>query len=71
MRAMVLQSVGEPLRAAEVPGPEVGPEGLDPGPRLRVCRTDLHVVDGEPTSEVAPDPGPPDSRDGRGGRRAR
>jgi propanol-preferring alcohol dehydrogenase len=48
MRAMVLQSVGEPLRAAEVPGPEVGPEGVLIRVRAcAVCRTDLHVVDGE------------------------
>src|ERR671911_378368 len=48
MRAMVLQSVGEPLRAAEVPGPEVGPEGVSIRVRAcAVCRTDLHVVDGE------------------------
>src|ERR687897_3826076 len=48
MRATVLQSVGEPLRAAEVPGPEVGPEGVLIRVRAcAVCRTDLHVVDGE------------------------
>src|SRR3712207_1703842 len=48
MRAMVLESPGEPLRVAEVPEPEPGPEEV----LLRVhacavCRTDLHVVDGE------------------------
>jgi propanol-preferring alcohol dehydrogenase len=48
MRAMVLDSPGEPLRVAEVPEPEPGPEEL----QLRVhacavCRTDLHVVEGE------------------------
>jgi propanol-preferring alcohol dehydrogenase len=48
MRAMVLDSVGGPLRSAEVPEPEPGPEEV----LLRVhacavCRTDLHVVDGE------------------------
>ena len=48
MRAMVLDSQGEPLRVAEVPVPEPGPEEV----LLRVhacavCRTDLHVVDGE------------------------
>jgi alcohol dehydrogenase, propanol-preferring len=47
-RAMVLQSPGNPLRAAEVPVPQPGPEQV----LLRVhacavCRTDLHVVDGE------------------------
>jgi propanol-preferring alcohol dehydrogenase len=45
---MVLDSPGEPLRDAEVPEPEPGPEQVF----LRVhacavCRTDLHVVDGE------------------------
>ncbi|MDQ4043296.1 MAG: alcohol dehydrogenase catalytic domain-containing protein, partial [Actinomycetota bacterium] len=48
MRAMVLNSPGNPLRLAEVPVPEPGPEQV----LLRVhacavCRTDLHVVDGE------------------------
>ena len=48
MRAMVLDSPGEPLRVARVPEPEPGPE--DVLIRVRacaVCRTDLHVVDGE------------------------
>jgi propanol-preferring alcohol dehydrogenase len=48
MRAMVLDRPGEPLRERERPAPEPGPGQL----RLRVaacgvCRTDLHVVDGE------------------------
>jgi alcohol dehydrogenase, propanol-preferring len=48
MRAMVLDSPGNPLRVAEVPVPEPGREQV----LLRVhacavCRTDLHVVDGE------------------------
>src|SRR5829696_7142243 len=45
---MVLDSPEEPLRDAELPVPEAGPEGV----AIRVhacavCRTDLHVVDGE------------------------
>jgi alcohol dehydrogenase, propanol-preferring len=45
---MVLQAVGEPLRLEEVPVPDPQPGQV----RLRVaacgvCRTDLHVVDGE------------------------
>jgi propanol-preferring alcohol dehydrogenase len=48
MRAMVLDSPGKSLRATEVSVPEPGPEEV----LLRVhacavCRTDLHVVDGE------------------------
>src|SRR5215210_5303071 len=45
---MVLDSPGSPLRAAGVPEPEAGPEGVVI--RIHacaVCRTDLHVVDGE------------------------
>jgi alcohol dehydrogenase, propanol-preferring len=48
MRAMVLRSVGEPLRLAEVPESRPGPEEV--AMRVRACaacRTDLHVVDGE------------------------
>jgi len=48
MRAMVLEGVGEPLRAAEVPEPEPGPEEvLIRVHACAVCRTDLHVVGGE------------------------
>jgi propanol-preferring alcohol dehydrogenase len=48
MRAMVLEAPGRPLRAAELADPEPGPGEL----LLRVlacgvCRTDLHVVDGD------------------------
>jgi propanol-preferring alcohol dehydrogenase len=48
MRAMVLRKLGAPLVLEEWPTPEPGPHEL----RLRleacgVCRTDLHVVDGE------------------------
>jgi alcohol dehydrogenase, propanol-preferring len=48
MRAMVLDGVGEPLRAAEVPAPAPGSEEvLIRVHACAVCRTDLHVVDGE------------------------
>ncbi len=48
MRAMVLEAAGQPLRPKELPD-------LDPGPQqvlirvatCGVCRTDLHIVDGE------------------------
>src|SRR6516165_7838795 len=48
MRAMVFRGRGEPLELAELPDPEPGPGEV----RLRVlacgvCRTDLHIVDGE------------------------
>ena len=48
MRAMILERPGEPLSAADVavPEPEEGQVQL----RVRacaVCRTDLHIVDGE------------------------
>lgn len=48
MRAMVLHRAGEPLRAEEVPVPAAGPGQLLLRVRAcAVCRTDLHVVDGE------------------------
>ena len=48
MRAMILDSPGRPLRLAEVPMPSPGPGQV--GLMVlacAVCRTDLHVVDGE------------------------
>jgi propanol-preferring alcohol dehydrogenase len=45
---MVLDRPGQPLRAAEVPDPEPGPgQVLLEVRACGVCRTDLHVVDGE------------------------
>ena len=48
MRAMLLERAGAPLVAADLPVPEPGPGQV----QLRVlacgvCRTDLHIVDGE------------------------
>lgn len=48
MRAMLLDAPGQPLRLAEMPHPTPGPGQV----RLKVlacgvCRTDLHVVDGD------------------------
>lgn len=48
MRAMVLEKPGELLRIKELPVPTPGPEGvLIRVHACGVCRTDLHVVDGE------------------------
>lgn len=48
MRAMLLEQIGQPLQLRELPVPQPGPGEV----RVRVlacgvCRTDLHVVDGE------------------------
>ncbi|MGZ6728801.1 MAG: alcohol dehydrogenase catalytic domain-containing protein, partial [Gaiellaceae bacterium] len=55
MRALVLDAPGQPLREAELPDPEPGPGQV----RVRVeacgvCRTDLHIVDGELTEPKLP-----------------
>ena len=48
MRAMVLDAPGRPLRAAEIARPLPGPgQVLLEVSACAVCRTDLHVVDGE------------------------
>ncbi len=48
MRAMVLERQREPLRAAELPDPEPGPgQLLISVAACGVCRTDLHIVDGD------------------------
>jgi propanol-preferring alcohol dehydrogenase len=48
MRAMVLEHAGGPLRPADLPEPRPGPgEALLEVAACGVCRTDLHVVDGE------------------------
>ena len=48
MRAMRLEATGHPLRPAELPVPSPGPGQLLLRVRAcAVCRTDLHVVDGE------------------------
>jgi propanol-preferring alcohol dehydrogenase len=48
MRAMVLERQREPLRLVELPEPESGPgQVLLSVAACGVCRTDLHIVDGE------------------------
>jgi propanol-preferring alcohol dehydrogenase len=48
MRAMVMDARGSPLRLADVPVPQVGPgEVLVKVEACGLCRTDLHVIDGE------------------------
>ena len=48
MKAMVLAAPGEPLREAELRPPEPGPgQVVVSVAACGVCRTDLHVVDGE------------------------
>jgi propanol-preferring alcohol dehydrogenase len=48
MRAMIFEAPGEPLREAEVSVPEPGPgELLIKVHACAVCRTDLHLLDGE------------------------
>ena len=48
MKAMVLTAPGEPLRAEELATPEPGPGQVAIAvDACGVCRTDLHVVDGE------------------------
>jgi len=55
MRAMVLQSPNQPLELRDMPDPQPGPGQI----RLRieacaVCRTDLHLVDGELPNPALP-----------------
>jgi propanol-preferring alcohol dehydrogenase len=48
MRAMVLDEPGKPLRLADRPDPEPGPgQVLVEVAACGICRTDLHVLDGE------------------------
>ena len=55
MKAMLLDRSREPLRLAELPVPEPGPgQVLIKVSACGVCRTDLHVVDGELTEPRLP-----------------
>lgn len=55
MRAMVLEAPRTPLRESDLPVPEPGPGQLLLAVRAcAVCRTDLHIVDGELTRPKLP-----------------
>jgi propanol-preferring alcohol dehydrogenase len=55
MRAMVLERQREPLRMTELPDPEPGPgQVLLKVHACGVCRTDLHIVDGDLTEPKLP-----------------
>jgi propanol-preferring alcohol dehydrogenase len=55
MRAIVLDAPGQPLRLAELPVPEPGEgEVLIRVQACGVCRTDLHVLDGEVRGKKLP-----------------
>jgi len=55
MRAMVLDEAHRPLRLADLPEPSAGPgELLVRVEACGVCRTDLHIVDGELTRPKLP-----------------
>ena len=55
MHAMVLEAPGTPLKSLEVPVPAPGPEQvLIRVHACGVCRTDLHIVDGELTEPKLP-----------------
>ena len=55
MRAMLFERFGQPLRSAELPVPKPAAGQLLIRVRAcAVCRTDLHVVDGELTQPKLP-----------------
>jgi alcohol dehydrogenase, propanol-preferring len=55
MRAMVLERQGEPLRLTDLPEPNAGPGQVLLDVRAcGVCRTDLHILDGELTEPKLP-----------------
>jgi len=55
MKAMILQQPGEPLKMVELPDPEPAPGQIQVEiSACGVCRTDLHVVDGDLTEAKLP-----------------
>jgi NADPH:quinone reductase-like Zn-dependent oxidoreductase len=56
---MVLEQQRQPLRPAELPEPEPGPGQVQLEVRAcGVCRTDLHILDGELAEPKLPLPDP-------------
>lgn len=55
MRAMVFEGAGKPLREVEIPVPQPGPgQVLLRVLACAVCRTDLHILDGDLTEPTLP-----------------
>ena len=55
MKAMILQQPGDPLKMVELPDPEPAPGQIQVEiSACGVCRTDLHVVDGDLTEAKLP-----------------
>ena len=55
MKAMILKRQGQPLEAVDIPVPKITPQQvLIKIHACGVCRTDLHVVDGDLTEPVLP-----------------
>ena len=55
MKAMVLEKPGQPLQLRQRPDPQPGPGQLQVSiSACGVCRTDLHVVDGDLTEPRLP-----------------
>jgi len=55
MRAMILEAQRQPLRLADIPEPVPGPEQiLIKVSACGVCRTDLHILDGDLTGPKLP-----------------
>jgi propanol-preferring alcohol dehydrogenase len=55
MKAMILEKPGQPLKLVQRPDPEPGPGQVQVAvSACGVCRTDLHVVDGELTEPKLP-----------------
>ena len=55
MKAMILEQPGRPLKSVQLPDPEPGSDQVQVAiSACGVCRTDLHVVDGDLTEPKLP-----------------